>query len=358
MIVRRESSAGANDLKVVYRPCRIDELLGNETNKKIIKNALDTGKVPHTWLFTGLPGTGKTTAARILALGLNCDKGVSSTPCLECPSCKSILNENSIDVKEINVGQSGGKDCVDTIVRDLPSAPFNSNVKVLIFDEAHELTTAAKDLLLKPMEHGYDHVYFIFCTNQPEKLRSRKKDVGEAFLDRCHILNFGRVDEKLINGLLTNICEFEGHEYNPKVLSFIAKESGGISRSAIIWLSQIITEGSWTINIAKEVCGVLVEEVDQKIIDLCRVLNKGSFKEGVLFFDSLTNVNVESVRIAVTGYFVSCLKRSRKISEARRYSAIIDILIVPIYEVGKLAENKWYNCMFKVTDIINGGKDV
>ena len=357
MIIRRESKAGANDLKVVYRPCRIDELLGNEINKKIIKNALDSKKVPHTWLFTGLPGTGKTTAARILALGLNCDKGVSSTPCLECPSCKSILNENSIDVKEINVGQSGGKDCVDTIVRDLPSAPFNSNVKVLIFDEAHELTTAAKDLLLKPMEHGYDHVYFIFCTNQPEKLRSRKKDVGEAFLDRCHILNFGRVDEKLINGLLTNICEFEGYEYNPEVLNFVAKESGGISRNAIVWLSQIITEDSWTIDVAKEVCGGITEKNDQQVFELCKVLNKGSFKEAVSFFGNLDGANIESIRIMVTGYFVSCLKRSRKISEAKRYSAILDILMFPIYEVGKLAEYKWYNYMFKVTDIINGGRN-
>ena len=356
MIVRRESKAGSNDLSVVYRPCRIDELLGNEINKKIIKNALDSGKVPHTWLFTGLPGTGKTTVAKILALSLNCEtKGVSSTPCLECPSCKAILNENSIDVKEINVGQSGGKDCVDMIVRDLPSAPFNSNVKVLIFDEAHELTTAAKDLLLKPMESGYDHVYFIFCTNQPEKLRSRKKDTGEPFLGRCNILNFGRVDGKLINDLLVNICEFEGQGYKSDVLKFLVEESGGIPRDAIIWLNQVIIEGSWKIDVAKEICSVLTEESDQKIIDLCRILNKGSFKEGVSFFESLTNINIESVRITVTGYFVSCLKRSKRISEARKYSAILNVLIVPIYEVGKLAEYKWYNYMFKVTDIINGG---
>lgn len=360
MIIRRESTTGSNDLNVVYRPCTIDELLGNETNKKIIKNALDSGKMAHTWLFTGYPGCGKTTMARIIALSLNCQaNGASSTPCLECQSCKSILNGNSIDVREINIGQSGGKDYIDSIVRDLSSSPFNSNVKVFIFDEAHELTNAAKDLLLKPIENGYDHVYFIFCTNQPEKLRSKKKDAGEAFLDRCSILNFGRVNEDLIVELLLNICEFEGLNYNIDVLKFLSSESDGVPRSAIVWLNQILTEGSWTISVAKEICGVLAEDNDPQIIDLCRSLNEGSFKKSVTCFIDMKNMNVESVRITVTGYFVSCLKRSTKISEARKYSTILDMLTIPIYEVGKLAEHKWYNYMFKVTDIINnisGGK--
>ena len=354
MIVRRESNTGSNDLNVVYRPCTIDELLGNETNKRIIKNALNSGKVPHTWLFTGYPGCGKTTAARIIALSLNCEiNGISSTPCLECSSCKSILNGNSIDVKEINVGQAGGKDYVDSIVKDLSSSPFNSNVKVLIFDEAHELTNAAKDLLLKPIENGYDHVYFIFCTNQPEKLRSKKKDAGEAFLDRCHILNFGRISDELITELLFNICEFEGINYNVDVLDFLSKESAGVPRNAIVWLAQIITEGSWTISIAKEICGVLIEEDDPQILELCRILNKGSFKDAVMLFNKLRSVNIESIRISVTGYFIHCLQRSKKVSEARRYSAMLDVLMIPIYETGKLAEYKWYNYMFKITDIVN-----
>ena len=352
MIIRRETKTGSNDLNVVYRPCKIDELIGNETNKRIIKNSLDSNKIPHTQLFIGDAGCGKTTVAKIVALGLNCEeKGVSSDPCLECATCKSILEGNNIDVKEINVGQSGGKGYVDTIVRDLPMAPFSSRYKVLIFDEAHELTTAAKDLLLKPTETGYSHVYFIFCTNQPEKLKSKAKG-GDAFLDRCFTANFDRIDINKIKNLLKNVCEFEGFQYNSDVLDMIAEESKGVPRNALVWLSQVALEGSWLLTAAKEICNVIVGDDDPNIIGLCRALNKGSFKESVVIFDKIKTVPIESLRIVVTSYFVSCLKRAKIVKEARKFSGVLDILTVPIYEQGKSASHRWYNYMFKVTDKI------
>lgn len=354
MIIRRETKMGSNDLNVTYRPCKIDEMIGNETNKKLIKNALDLKKTPHTQLFIGDAGCGKTTAAKIIALGLNCETNdVSSDPCLECPSCRAILEGNSIDVKEINVGQSGGKDYVASIVRDLPMSPFNTRYKILIFDEAHELTAAAKDLLLKPIENGYDHVYFIFCTNQPDKLKSRAKGVGEAFLDRCSVLNFGRINIKAIRELLQNVCEFEGFQHNTDVLDLVAEESKGVPRNALVWLNQIAIEGSWLMSAAKEICEVASAEDDPQIIALCRVLNKGSFKEAVEIFEKIKTIPVESIRIPVAGFFVACMKRSKLVGDARKYSNVLDIVSTPIYEQGKLALPKWYNLMFKITDIIN-----
>lgn len=354
MILRRETSGGSNDLHVVFRPCIVDELLGNKTNKKIIKNSLDTQKVPHTQLFTGDAGCGKTTVAKIIALGLNCEtNGVGSEPCLECSSCRSILEGTNIDVKEINVGQSGGKDYVDAIVKDLPLAPFNTRYKVLIFDEAHELTTAAKDLLLKPIETGYDHVYFIFCTNQPEKLRNKNKGAGEAFLDRCSVLNFNRVDIEEIKDLLQNICEYEGFNYNKDVVNLVAEESKGVPRNAVVWLNQIAIEGSWTISSASEIIsGVLLDENEPRVLELCRALNNGSWIEAVDTFGKIKTVPVESIRISVAGYFVSCLKKAKRFGDGKKYSSILDVVTVPIYEQGKLAEHKWYNYMFKVVDIV------
>lgn len=353
MIIRRETKSGSNDLNVVYRPCKVDEMIGNETNKRIIKNALDTNRVPHTQLFTGDAGCGKTSAAKIIALGLNCERsGISSNPCLECSSCKTILEGSNIDVKEINVGQTGGKDYVNAIVRDLSMAPFNTRFKVIIFDEAHELTSSAKDLLLKPIESGYEHVYFIFCTNQPDKLRSKIKDAGEAFLDRCSVLNFGRVQVESIRGLLKNVCEFEGFQFRVEALDIIAEESKGVPRNALVWLNQIATEGSWRLSVVREICKSGIDEDDPKVIELCKSLNNGSFINAVELFDRITTIPVETLRISVTAYFVKCLKRSKKVSDARKFSKILDVLTVPIYEHGKLAEHKWYNYMFKVTDIV------
>lgn len=297
---------------------------------------------------------GKTTAAKIIALGLNCEEnGVSSNPCLECKSCRAILEGNSLDVKEINVGQSGGKDYVSAIVNDLPMAPFSARYKVLIFDEAHELTAAAKDLLLKPIENGYEHVYFIFCTNQADKLRSKKKGVGEAFLDRCSILNFGRQNIELIRKLLQNVCEFEGFQFNTDVLDLIAEESRGVPRNALVWLNQTALEGSWLISAAKEICEVAADVEDPQVYELCKLLNKGSFKDTVKIFESIKTIPIENLRIPIAGYFVACLKRSRKVGDARKYSNILDLVETPIYEQGKQALPKWINIMFKITDIIN-----
>lgn len=359
MIIRREVFNRSNDLNVSYRPCKVDEMIGNETSKKIIKNALDSGKMPHTQLFTGGPGCGKTTAARIIALGLNCENSdIKSQPCLECNSCKSILSGSSLDVREINVGQTGGKDYISSLVNDLALAPFNSKFKILILDEAHELTTAAKDLLLKPIENGYDHVYFIFCTNQPEKLKSKKKGTGEAFLDRCSILNFDRISTVLMKELVQNVCEFEGFEYNQEVLDIIIDESTGVPRNALVWLNQIATEGTWTKKAAKEICGSFSDENDPQIIELCRALNKGNFKAAVSVFDSVTGFSVENMRIIASAYFVNCLKRSKKVYEARKYSKILDVMTIPIYEQGKLANHKFYNYLFKVSDIVSEEKAV
>lgn len=353
MIIRRETITGSNDLNVVYRPCRIDEMVGNDTNKKILTNSLSENNIPHTQLFTGEAGCGKTTAARIMALGLNCEtNGVGPNPCLECDSCKTILEGSNLDIKEINVGQSGGKDYVDAIVRDLPMAPFNTRYKVLIFDEAHKLTAAAKDLLLKPIESGYEHVYFIFCTNQPDKLRSKSKTKGETFLDRCSILNFGRVGVSLIRNLLQNVCEFEGFQYIGEILDIISEESKGVPRKALVWLGQAATEGSWSVKIAKKICSAGADEDDPQVIELFRALNRGSFKESIVIFEKIKTIPVETLRIAMAGLFVGCLKRSKQVPMAIKYSKILDVVTVPIFEQGKLADHKWYNYMFKISDVI------
>lgn len=351
MIIKRESKSGSNDLHTVYRPCKIDEIVGQTTNVKILKKNLDEDSVPHTQLFTGHAGCGKTSAARIVALSLNCEKGVSSDPCLKCRSCKSILNGNSIDVREINVGKEGGKADVENVVKNIASSPYSSRHKIFIFDEAHKLTEAAKDSLLKTIEDGYSHVYFIFCTNQPEKLKGKKKE--DPFLDRCTVKSFDRLNIREIYSILQNVSEFEGMNYNIEVLKYIAEECNGVPRRALIWLNQINDEGSWMLAAAKKIAIDVSDMEDPQVFELAKLLLRGDFATSVKQFPKL-NMPVESIRIAICGFFVGCLKRSNTKINSRKISKVLDILTEPMYDNGKVAEHKFFNLMFKITDIMQG----
>jgi DNA polymerase III subunit gamma/tau len=353
MLIRRETNSGANSFLTVYRPCTINEFLGSDSTKSLIKSYLIKGTLPHVLLLTGDAGLGKTTLARIIALSLNCEEKKNEDPCLVCNSCLSILNSSSIDVHEINVGSSSGKDAVDDLVSGLSSAPFSSRHKILIFDEAHRLSSAAQALLLKHMEECYSHVYIILCTNEPEKLLSKLKD-DAPFLDRCKILNVTSLTDDDMFGLLENVSQFEGANYNVPVLNYISGLSLGIPRKALNYLDTVITEGSWSLdNVKPLLSGIILDEDDPEVLELSRALLKKDFKTSYELFEQLVKkFPVESIRIAVCGFFVGCLKRSYSSGNGKNLSNALTQLTTPIYLTGKPSEHLFMNIMYKVVVLL------
>ncbi len=354
MLIKRETNVGANSILTVYRPCTIGEFVGNDGVKKLLKNYLTTNTLPHSLLFTGQAGSGKTTLARIVALHLNCENLINNEACLECASCKSILNSNSLDVMEINIASNNGKAAAEDIVNSLSTAPFRSKHRVIIFDECHMLSTAAKAVLLKHMEDCYSHIYLIFCTNEPDKLVSKnEEEKGNAFLDRCERLNLKAVSTEEIFSMLENVCQFEGANYNTEVLTYISELTKGIPRKALNVLGKVLTENSWLIENVKSLLeDVLLEETDAEIINLSRSLLDKDFSKCCIIFEKLCKkYPIESIRIAVCGYFVGCLKRSKGKGGIALSNSLTQ-LTVPIYLTGKPAEYVFYNVMFKVVTLL------
>jgi len=351
MLVKRLVSAGANDLTTVYRPYTISELIGHDTNKTVIGNGLRTNSLSHLMLFTGPSGCGKTTVARIIALGLNCKRVDKSTdePCLECENCLRIMAQKSFDVVEVNVGEDNGKAAVASLTAELSFAPFECRYKVLIFDEAHKLSAAAQDLLLKKIEDGYEHVYFIFCTDKPEKL-------VDTFISRASVgkLHFGRMSDKNMSSLLINICEYEGVSHTHPIMSAIIDSAKGSPRVAIGILKNVIDEASWDLNKVKVLLGEFLDETDPNVMEISRHIINGKFGLAVQTLDKVKNVPEESIRIAIAGYFVGVLKKSHTPSKSAKASHVLDEVTKPLPYTGKPARQVLINMIYKSTIIMNG----
>ena len=217
-----------------YRPQHFADLTGQEHITRTLGYALDQARLHHAYLFSGVRGTGKTTSARILAKGLNCHTGITSQPCLKCPSCLEIAAGNSLDVLEIDAASNTGVDNVrDVIINNLAIAPARDRHKIFVIDEVHMLSNSAFNALLKTLEEPPSHVVFIMATTELHK-------VPDTILSRCQQFEFRHIPTDKIYQRLRTIADAESINIPDEALREIARAGAGSLRDAQSAFDQVI----------------------------------------------------------------------------------------------------------------------
>ncbi|HEX5974023.1 MAG TPA: DNA polymerase III subunit gamma/tau, partial [Rubrobacteraceae bacterium] len=264
-----------------WRPRRFSEVVGQEPVVRTLRRAIETDRVAHAYLFSGPRGTGKTSTAKVLAMGLNCAKGPTPEPDGTCESCRSVINNSSLDVVEMDAASNRGIDEIRDLRDRVNLAPVAGRMKVYIIDEVHMLTPEAFNALLKMLEEPPEHVVFVLATTE-------KHRVLPTIISRCQSFDFRRPGVETLKEKLAEIAEAEGIPVEPEALTVIAREGRGSFRDAEGLLDQLssFAEGQITASMVRELLGSVGPET---LLETTSTLYERRAADALRIVDRLSN---------------------------------------------------------------------
>jgi len=302
---------GNEDLHLVYRPQKLKDVIGQEAITKSIQSLIKKDALPHSFLFHGPSGTGKTTMARIIAKEVNCSPN---------------------NIMEFDAASFSGVDAIRDLTAGLRYVGMGKTPnKIYIIDECHSLSKQAWQALLKPIEEPLGHIYFVLCTTELSK-------VPKTIQTRCHGYGFKDASFDNLIDLLNYINEEEDFDLDDDLIKYIAKQSEGSYRQAIVNLSACRDAKN-----KKEAGAILSTVADKKeAIDLCRLLisGAGGFKDAINMVKNITkdgSIQPESIRIIVMNYMAAVILKDASSKNTERVLAIMDAFSNPYDKSEKTA---------------------
>lgn len=230
-----------------YRPATFDTVVGQQALTTTLKNAIDSGKLAHAYLFCGPRGVGKTTCARIFAKTINCEhRNANGEACDECESCKAFNEQRSLNIHELDAASNNSVDDMRQLIEQVQVPPQIGRYKVFIIDEVHMLSTAAFNAFLKTLEEPPSHAIFILATTEKHKILP-------TILSRCQTYDFNRMEISLIVDHLKEVADKEGIKYEEEALNMIAQKADGGMRDALSIFDQVASFTSGNITYDKVV---------------------------------------------------------------------------------------------------------
>ena len=314
-----------------YRPKKLKEVIGQDFTVRTLTNAFANEKLAHAFLFTGIRGVGKTTIARIIAMGLNCETENKPTanPCGICSNCKAILQDRYEDVLEIDAASNTGVDDVREIISSLKYRPSKGSYKVFIIDEVHMLSNSAFNALLKTIEEPPSFVKFIFCTTEIQK-------IPITIVSRCQKYNLNRATLTALCNYLEELAELEKLDISKEAIEVIARNSEGSIRDSLTILDQCIlsfNNENIDVEIVNQTMGLTSQSflldlyiniVNGDIINANKVLHN-IYKNGAApkqIIDDLLNVTYSLISSLAAN-------KNTEIYEKDKFQTIIDKCDIP-----------------------------